>query len=110
MAATLIQVIRTLVAPPSATAVSDRDLLGRFVTRGDEAAFTALVKRHGPMVLRVCRRILRGPSDTEDAFQATFLALPFLGAKRPKNDSKARDNAFDLGDRVADCLRAAVQV
>src|ERR1700694_3711022 len=75
MATALIQVIRALVAPPSVGEAPDRDLLRRFVTRGDEAAFTALVKRHGPMVLGICRRILRTTSDTEDAFQATFLVL-----------------------------------
>jgi RNA polymerase sigma-70 factor (ECF subfamily) len=56
----------------------DRDLLERFATnpdRGGELAFTALVARHGPMVLGVCRRILRDPSEADDAFQATFLVL-----------------------------------
>jgi RNA polymerase sigma factor (sigma-70 family) len=54
---------------------SDDDLLERFVTRRDEAAFAALVARHGPMVFGVCRRLLRHAQDTEDAFQATFLIL-----------------------------------
>src|SRR4051812_30726042 len=53
----------------------DRQLLERFATQRDEAAFTALVKRHGPMVLRVCRRVLQDGHAAEDAFQATFLVL-----------------------------------
>ncbi len=54
---------------------SDRQLLARFVTCRDEASFAALVRRHGPMVLGVCRRLLRDYHDAEDALQATFLVL-----------------------------------
>src|SRR5262249_50383230 len=53
----------------------DRELMRRFASGRDEVAFEALVRRHGPMVLRVCRRILRDAHDAEDAFQATFLVL-----------------------------------
>jgi RNA polymerase sigma factor (sigma-70 family) len=55
--------------------LSDGHLLERFAVRHEEEAFAALVRRHGPMVLGVCRRLLRHGPDAEDAFQATFLIL-----------------------------------
>jgi RNA polymerase sigma-70 factor (ECF subfamily) len=58
--------------------LTDRELLGRFRAQGRVAAqqaFEAIVHRHGPMVLGVCRRILRDEHAAEDAFQATFLVL-----------------------------------
>lgn len=54
--------------------VADAELLARFLRR-DEAAFANLVRRHGPMILSVCRRITRHAHDAEDAFQAVFLIL-----------------------------------
>jgi RNA polymerase sigma factor (sigma-70 family) len=55
--------------------LSEWQLLQRYLERRDELAFEALVARHGPMVLGVCRRMLAEESDVEDAFQATFLVL-----------------------------------
>src|SRR5262245_66135461 len=54
---------------------SDRQLVETALAGRDEAAFQAVVHRHGPMVYRVCWRVLQHPQDVEDAFQATFLLL-----------------------------------
>ena len=59
----------------TAVGLSEGELLERFVGSRDEAAFESLIARHGPMVMGVCRRLLRDPNDVDDAFQATFLVL-----------------------------------
>jgi len=70
--------IGRLLQAGTAAGLSDAQLLERFLLRHDkaaEAAFAALVERHGPMVLTICRRLLNDSHDAQDAFQATFLVL-----------------------------------
>jgi RNA polymerase sigma factor (sigma-70 family) len=71
----LVRRLRHLTGPAAGDGLSDGQLLERFVTSRDQAAFEVLVWRHGAMVLGLCRRMLRHEQDAEDAFQATFLAL-----------------------------------
>ena len=73
-----------------ADGLPDRDLLAQFLggdRAGSEAAFRALVARHGPRVLEVCRRVLDRDEDAEDAFQATFFALARNGASIRERDA-----------------------
>src|SRR5215467_11039789 len=70
----VIQHLRRTVLLRDEAGLTDGQLLECFVEHRDEAAFAALVKRHGPMVWGVCRRLLN-EHDAEDAFQATFLVL-----------------------------------
>jgi RNA polymerase sigma factor (sigma-70 family) len=70
--------LRTLWGVGAVGGLTDGQLLDRFAIGHDDGAelsFQALVERHGPMVLRVCQRVLTDPNDAEDAFQATFLVL-----------------------------------
>jgi RNA polymerase sigma factor (sigma-70 family) len=71
----VIQTLRGAALPCEEARLTDGQLLERYVRGREEAAFAALVRRHGPMVWGVCRRILGGHHDAEDAFQATFLVL-----------------------------------
>jgi RNA polymerase sigma factor (sigma-70 family) len=85
----VLRQIRRLVARPGAGAQSDEDLLERFIVHHEEEAFGALVRRHGPMVLGVCLRLLRHRQDAEDAFQATFLTLVRKGGSIRQRGSLA---------------------
>jgi RNA polymerase sigma factor (sigma-70 family) len=72
---TILRCVRSLAAAQRGEDESDAELLEGFVSRHDEAAFEVLVRRHGAMVLNVCRRVLGQREDAEDAFQATFVIL-----------------------------------
>jgi RNA polymerase sigma factor (sigma-70 family) len=71
----VVRHVRRVAAGPHPDPRTDPDLLRQFAQGRDEVAFAALVRRHGPMVLRVCRHVLRHQQDAEDAFQVTFLVL-----------------------------------
>ncbi len=71
----VIQHLRRTAVGRDSGGLADAELLDCYLARRDEGAFEAIVRRHGPMVLGVCRRILRNEADAEDAFQATFLIL-----------------------------------
>jgi RNA polymerase sigma-70 factor (ECF subfamily) len=71
----VLRFIRKITASDSVSGTADAHLLSRFVVEQDQAAFAALVQRHGPMVWGVCRRVLHDAHEAEDAFQATFLVL-----------------------------------
>jgi zinc protease len=71
----VIEGVRRVFTAGPVAALREGQLVDRLLRSGDEAAFEAIVQRHGPMVLGVCRRILDDPHDVDDAFQATFLVL-----------------------------------
>jgi RNA polymerase sigma factor (sigma-70 family) len=71
----LLRYVRSQAALRDAGEVTDRELLQRFACGRDGDAFAALVQRYGPLVLGVCRRMVRQEQDAEDVFQATFLIL-----------------------------------
>jgi hypothetical protein len=72
---TLIQGLRKSAILRDGEGLTDAELLSAFISRHDEVAFEVLVRRHGPMVLGVCRRLLGNVQDAEDPFQATFIVL-----------------------------------
>ena len=104
----VLRSINTLFSVGALTALSDGELIERFGSRRDDAAevaFSALVERHGPMVLRVCLDVLRDAHAAEDAFQTTFLILARKAGSIRKRGSVA-SWLFGVARRVAGRARA----
>jgi RNA polymerase sigma factor (sigma-70 family) len=99
----LIRFLYRTTSPGEGPDLPDAQLLERFAVARDEAAFELLARRHGPMVLGVCRRILGDVHEAEDAFQATFLVLARKAASAARSGS-AGGWLYTVASRVA--LRA----
>ncbi len=102
--ATVVRHIRRLTAPADAAEGTDRQLLHAFTAGNDQEAFAALVRRHGPLVLRVCRGVLGHEQDAEDAFQATFLVLARKAATA-RWDHSVGHWLYEVAHRVASGMR-----
>src|SRR5262245_27218205 len=85
----LLQHLLRLAGGDTTAGSSDAELLCHYLGQGDEAAFTALVRRHGPMVWQVCLSTLGQREDAEDVFQATFLVLARKAGSVRKPESLA---------------------
>jgi RNA polymerase sigma factor (sigma-70 family) len=85
----LLRHLRTLAAQPGSLELTDAQLLHDYLVSADHAAFTALVRRHGPLVLDVCRHVLHHDQDAEDACQATFFVLARRAASVHKGEALA---------------------
>jgi RNA polymerase sigma factor (sigma-70 family) len=102
----LVRHIQQMARVPTDAEASDSVLLTRFVVEHDEAAFAALLERHGPMVRGLCRRLLRQPAEVDDAFQATFLVLVHKAQAIRKRASLA-SWLYGVALRIARQLRRA---
>jgi RNA polymerase sigma factor (sigma-70 family) len=102
--ADLLRHLRRVAGAAQATDLTDGQLLERFRSQGEEAAFAVLVQRHGLMVLTVCRRLLSNAQDAEDAFQAAFFVLARKAASIHERDSVA-SWLYGVACRVARKLR-----
>jgi RNA polymerase sigma factor (sigma-70 family) len=103
---TVIHHLRRALGAPEDAEMSDGQLLQRFVSQQDEAAFSLLLDRYGPMVLGVCRRALSNGADADDAFQATFLVL-VRKAGSLRNADRVGNWLYGVACRIA--RRARIQ-
>ena len=83
----VLRFLRRVVRDAGVPDVTDADLIARYARTGDQAAFELILRRHGAMVLRVCRDVTGSEHDSEDAFQATFLALARKAASIKNRES-----------------------
>ena len=103
--AALLKAIQTA----QAGGVSDADLLRRFSDDNDQAAFAGLLRRHGGMVLGVCRRVLPNLQDAEDAFQATFLILARKARSHNRWQASVANWLYATARKVSRNARVAAQ-
>src|SRR5262245_64726346 len=102
----VLRYLRQFGGRGAAEGALDRQLLAKFAASRDEAAFEALVRRHGGMVLGVCRRVLANATDADDAFQATFLVLVRKAASIRRPELLA-NWLYGVAFRTARAARAA---
>src|SRR5260370_41122749 len=93
----VLRYVRRIAGTAGGGDVADADLLNRFLTRHDEAAFELLLWRHGTMVWQVCRDVTHEKEAAEDAFPATFLPLV-----RKANAIRARESLGPRSYRVSE--------
>ncbi len=105
--AALLKAIQT--AQAGLSGVSDADLLRRFSDDNDQAAFAGLLRRHGGMVLGVCRRVLPNLQDAEDAFQATFLILARKARSHNRWQASVANWLYATARKVSRNARVAAQ-
>ncbi len=98
-----------LTAQAGLSGVSDADLLRRFSDDNDQAAFAGLLRRHGGMVLGVCRRVLPNLQDAEDAFQATFLILARKARSHNRWQASVANWLYATARKVSRNARVAAQ-
>lgn len=100
---TLLSHLRSLADKQASAALPDHQLLEAFRSQHSETAFAALLRRHGPMVWSVCRRVLGNHHDAEDAFQAVFLVFVRKAASIRKQESVSsflHGIAYHIADKL----------